>query len=66
MRHAMTFEQQLGESPANSALTSAILLSKMNRFAEAIEFCQQCNNEIERNLGIDKKPNAILNLKYRG
>ena len=43
-RQAMVFEKQLGESTANSSLTAAILLSKMNRFAEAIEFCQTCCN----------------------
>lgn len=51
---------------ANSALTAAILLSKMNRFAEAIEFCQQCTGSIEKEIGLEKRANSLLSLKYRG
>ena len=53
MRQTIIFEEQLNESPANSALTAAILLSKMNRFAEAIEYCQICTGAIDKSLGIE-------------
>lgn len=66
MRQSIAFEKQLGDSVANSALTSAILLSKMNRFAEAIEYCQMCTGQIDKNLGIEKRAHALLALKYRG
>ena len=54
MRETIALEGQLNESTANSALTTAILLSKMNRFAEAIEYCQMCTGQIEKTLGIEK------------
>ena len=38
IRQGILLESQLGDSSANSALTAAILLSKMNRFAESIEY----------------------------
>ncbi len=60
MRQAIMFEGQLSESSANSSLTAAILLSKMNRFAEAIEYCQLCTGQIEKSLGIDQRAHALL------
>ena len=44
IKQGIIFEGQLGNNSANSALTAAILLSKMNRFAEAVEFSNlSCN-----------------------
>ena len=38
IRQGMVLESQLGDNSANTALTAAILLSKMSRFAESIEY----------------------------
>ena len=38
----------------------------MNRFAEAIEYCQICTGAIDKSLGIEKRTHALLSLKYKG
>ncbi len=38
LRIGVTHERKLGENTANTSLTCGVLLSKMNRFAESIEY----------------------------
>ena len=65
MRFAISHERTLGESTANTSLTCAVLLSKMARFAESIEYAQQCCNEIEKEINIvHLKP--LAEYKYQG
>jgi hypothetical protein len=61
----MSHEGALGDNTANSNLTCAVLLSKMHRYAESIEYAQTSANEIERELKIDgSKP--LSDYKYTG
>lgn len=65
LRITITHERRIGDNTANTSLTCGVLLSKMNRFAESIEFAQEACNEIERVLGISHlKP--LHEYKYNG
>ena len=66
LRLGMVHERWLGENIANSSLTCAVLLSKMNRFAEAIEYSQDAANEIERVMGVDSATQPLSEFKYTG
>ena len=59
IKQGMLFESQLNNNSANSALTAAILLSKMNRFAESVEYSNLSCKQAERLLGLDEKPLPI-------
>ena len=39
---ALKLEKDLKENTANTSLTCAVILSKLNRYAESIEFAQTC------------------------
>lgn len=56
---ALKLESDLHENTSNTSLTCAVILSKLNRYAESIDFAQNCMSSIEGNLGIDRnKPLA--------
>jgi tetratricopeptide (TPR) repeat protein len=52
LRMVITHEKRIGDNTANTQLTCGVLLSKMGRFAESIEFAQEASNEVEKVLGI--------------
>lgn len=40
---------------ANTSLTCAVILSRLNRYAESIEYADACRTAIEEHAGIDAK-----------
>jgi hypothetical protein len=46
-RVAMKHEKDLNENTANTSLTCAVILSKLNRYADSIDYAQQCMGELE-------------------
>ena len=56
---ALKLESDLKENTANTSLTCAVILSKLNRYAESIDYAQSCLAQLESALQIDKsKPLA--------
>ena len=66
IKQGMLFESQLGNNSANSALTASILLSKMNRFAESVEYSNLSIKQAERLLGLSGTSVSIESLRYKG
>ncbi|CDW88809.1 UNKNOWN [Stylonychia lemnae] len=56
---ALKLEKDLRENSSNTALTCAVILSKLNRYAESIDYAQNCMNTIEAHMNMDRnKPLA--------
>ena len=45
---ALKLEKDLKENTANTSLTCAVILSKLNRYADSIDFAQRCMQSLER------------------
>jgi len=52
---ALKLERSLEENSANTALTCAVILSKLDRYGESIDYAQACMEHTESALGIDRK-----------